>query len=140
MTNLLHQEQRTLILLDYLKQNKMIYNYLITIGNTINCYKPHFLKPQNILNGCQSKVWVYFIYKKNTLYVFTYSHSLIIMGLSFLITNIYSNNLPFDIIKHNPALMYKSLFRPLLRYNRTNTIQLIVNKIKQEAFKWYLSS
>ncbi|MGX7591289.1 SufE family protein [Candidatus Karelsulcia muelleri] len=138
MKHLLKKEQRTLILLDYLKTKKILYNYLITIGNKINFYKPKFMNKKNILNGCKSNIWLDFNSNKKKLYVFSYSNSIIIMGLSFLMTKIYSNNLPIDIINHKTSLSYNSLLSELLSYNRTNTIKLILNKIKQESLKYLI--
>ncbi|MGX7590439.1 SufE family protein [Candidatus Karelsulcia muelleri] len=138
MKTIFKKEKRTLILLDYLKTKNILYNYLITIGNQINCYKPKFINNKNLLNGCKSKIWLYFNYKKKKLYVFSYSNSILIMGFSFLITKIYSNNLPIDIINHNTSLSSNSLLSELFSYNRTNTIKFILNKIKQESLKYLI--
>jgi cysteine desulfuration protein SufE len=138
MKTLLKKEHRLLRLLESIKKKNRIYNYLITIGTKISGYKPTFINNNNLLNGCQSPLWLDFIYKNKKLYVFSYSNSILIMGLSFLITNIYSNNLPIDIINHKTSLSYNSVLRELLSYNRTNTIKFILNKIKQESLKWLL--
>ncbi|AXN02565.1 SufE family protein [Candidatus Karelsulcia muelleri] len=138
MKTLLKKEQRTLILLYYLKKKKILYNYLITLGNKINFYKPKFINKKNILNGCKSQLWLGFLYKKRKIYVFSYSNSILIMGFSFLITKIYSNNFPIDIINHKTSLSYNSLLSELFSYNRTNTIKFILNKIKQEALKYLI--
>ncbi|MGX7592972.1 SufE family protein [Candidatus Karelsulcia muelleri] len=138
MKTLLKKEQRTLILLYSLKKQNILYNYLITLGNQINLYQPKFLNKNNILNGCKSQLWIGCLYKNNKIYVFSYSNSIIIMGFSFLITKIYSNNFPSDIINHKTSLISNSLLSELFSFNRTNTIKFILNKIKQEAFKYFL--
>ncbi|MGX7590008.1 SufE family protein [Candidatus Karelsulcia muelleri] len=138
MKTLLKKEQRTLILLSSLKKQNILYNYLITLGTKINFYKPKFINKNNILNGCKSHLWLGFLYKKNKIYVFSYSNSIIIMGFSFLITKIYSNNFPIDIINHKTSLSSNSLLSELFSSNRIQTIKFLCNKIKQEALKYLI--
>ncbi|MGX7592290.1 SufE family protein [Candidatus Karelsulcia muelleri] len=134
MNYIISREENILNIFYTLKKNKNIYKYLYYLGKKISYY-PLFLKKKNILSGCQYKIWLYFIYKNKKIYILSYSDSIIIRGLTFLISKIYSNNLPINIINYKYSLLKHNL---VFSNKRNQAIKFIINRIRYTSIKYLI--
>ncbi|MGX7592427.1 SufE family protein [Candidatus Karelsulcia muelleri] len=132
MNYIISREENILNIFYTLKKNKNIYKYLYYLGKKISYY-PLFIKKKNILIGCQYKIWLYFIYKNQKIYILSYSDSILIRGLTFLITKLYSNNLPINIINYK-----YSFLKPVFSNKRNQAIKFIINRIRYTSMKYLI--
>ncbi|MGX7590293.1 SufE family protein [Candidatus Karelsulcia muelleri] len=135
--SLIHREKKILHIFSTLKSKKNIYKYLIYVGKKIN-YSPFFLNKNNLLSGCQTKIWLLFFYKTKYLFILSYSDSIIIRALTFFLTKIYSNNLPINIINYRSFLLKNKILKYFLSNQRNNALKIIINRIRYKAVKYLI--
>ncbi|MGX7592565.1 SufE family protein [Candidatus Karelsulcia muelleri] len=132
--SLIHREKQILHIFSTLKSKNNIYKYLIYVGKKIN-YSPFFLNKNNLLSGCQTKIWLFFFYKNKYIFILSYSDSIIIRALTFFLTKIYSNNLPINIINYSSVLLKQTILKDFFSNNKNNALQIIINRIRYQAVK-----
>ncbi|MGX7590861.1 SufE family protein [Candidatus Karelsulcia muelleri] len=137
MNSLIHREKQILNIFSTLKSKNNIYKYLIYVGKKIN-YSPFFLNKNNLLSGCQTKIWLFFFYKNKYIFILSYSDSIIIRALTFFLTKIYSNNLPINIINYRSFLFKKKILKYFVSNNRNNALKIIINRIRYQAVKYLI--
>ncbi|MGX7591007.1 SufE family protein [Candidatus Karelsulcia muelleri] len=137
MNSLFHREKQILNIFSTLKSQKNIYKYLIYVGKKIN-YSPFFLNKNNLLSGCQTKIWLFFFYKKKSIFILSYSDSILIRALTFFLTKIYSNNLPLNIIKYRSFLFKNKILKSFFSNKRNNALKIILNRIRYQAVKYLI--
>ncbi|MGX7591865.1 SufE family protein [Candidatus Karelsulcia muelleri] len=137
MNSLFHREKNILNIFSTLKSQKNIYKYLIYVGKKIN-YSPFFLNKNNLLSGCQTKIWLFCFYQKKSIFILSYSDSILTRALTFFLTKIYSNNLPINIINYRSFLFQNQMFRSFFSNNKNNALQIILNRIRHQAVKYLI--
>ncbi|MGX7591149.1 SufE family protein [Candidatus Karelsulcia muelleri] len=137
MNSLIHREKKILHIFSTLKSKNNLYKYLIYVGNKIN-YSPFFLNKNNLLSGCQTKIWLFFFYNKKYLFILSYSDSILIRALTFFLTKIYSNNLPINIINYRSFLFQNKILKYFFSNKRNNALQIIINRIRYKAVKYLI--
>ncbi|MGX7592147.1 SufE family protein [Candidatus Karelsulcia muelleri] len=120
-----------------LKSKNNIYKYLIYVGKKIN-YSPFFLNKNNLLSGCQTKIWLFFFSQKKSIFILSYSDSIIIRALTFFLTKIYSNNLPINIINYRSFFFQNKIFRSFFSNKRNNALKIILTRIRYQAVKYLI--
>ncbi len=134
---MLYREKKILKIFSTLKSKNNIYKYLIYVGKKIN-YSPFFLNKNNLLSGCQTKIWLFFFYQKKSIFILSYSDSIIIRALTFFLTKIYSNNLPNNIINYRSFFLKNKILRSFFTNKRNNALQIILNRIRHQAVKYLI--
>ncbi|MGX7590151.1 SufE family protein [Candidatus Karelsulcia muelleri] len=134
MTSLFHREKQICKIFSTLKSKNNIYKYLIYVGKKIN-YSPFFLNKNNLLSGCQTKIWLFGFYQNKYLFILSYSDSLLIRALTFFFTKIYSNNLPINIINYRSFFLKNQRLRSFFSNKRYNALKIILNRIRYQAVK-----
>jgi cysteine desulfuration protein SufE len=114
------------------------YKYLIELGSKLpNLEKKNKIKI-NLVEGCQSRIWVNICVDKitNKIYIQADSEALIPKGILYLIIQHYSNQDVQYIIKNNNNFIKEIGFEYFLSPIRTNGINLIIKKIKLFAIMY----
>ncbi|MGX7638219.1 Cysteine desulfuration protein sufE [Candidatus Karelsulcia muelleri] len=137
MNSLIYREKKILHIFSTLKSKNNIYKYLIYVGKKIN-YSPFFLNKNNLLRGCQTKIWLFFFYKTKYIFILSYSDSIIIRALTFFLTKIYSNNLPINIINYRSFLFKNKILKSFFSNKRNNALKIILNHIRYQAVKYLI--
>ncbi|MGX7593370.1 SufE family protein [Candidatus Karelsulcia muelleri] len=137
MNSLLSREEQIINLCYTLTKNNNIYKYLYYLGKQISYY-PLFLNKKNLLSGCQYKIWLYFIYKNNKIYILSYSDSILMRGLTFLLSKLYSNNLPINIINYKSYLLKHNCFKSCLSKQLNKAIQILITRIRYQSIKYLI--
>ncbi|MGX7592831.1 SufE family protein [Candidatus Karelsulcia muelleri] len=133
----LHREKKIFKIFSTLKSKNNIYKYLIYVGKKIN-YSPFFLNKNNLLSGCQTKIWLFFFYQKKSIFILSYSDSIIIRALTFFLTKIYSNNLPINIINYRSFFLKNQILRSFFYNKRNNALKIILTRIRYQAVKYLI--
>ncbi len=75
------------------------YAYLIELGNDLEPYDDTYRVDQNILEGCQSKVWLHAWIEDGKVNYMGDSDAIIVKGIVALIIRVLSGQTPDDILE-----------------------------------------
>ncbi len=75
------------------------YAYLIELGNDLEPYNDTYRVDQNILEGCQSKVWLHAWMEDGKVHYMGDSDAIIVKGIVALIIRVLSEQTPDDILE-----------------------------------------
>ena len=116
------------------------YQKIIDIGKKQSPLNDIYKKPENIVKGCQSTVYLHSYCEKDTKRIFfeAESDALISNGLAALLVNVYSGETAETILQFPPLYLEELDIPELLSPSRANGLSNIHLKIKQEALKYIL--
>tara|TARA_B100001250_G_scaffold411097_1_gene438950 strand:- start:21 stop:437 length:417 start_codon:yes stop_codon:yes gene_type:complete len=112
------------------------YEYLIDLGFELSPLSSNLKTENNLIAGCQSKVWLTHEYKEKKLYFYGDSDALITRGIVALIIKLYSGHSPEELLKENGQIFSIIGLRENLSMNRANGLSTMVKAIKSFALKY----
>ena len=77
------------------------YAYLIEIGNGLNAMDETHKTDDNLIKGCQSRVWFHAELRDGKLYFEADSDAIITKGIAGLLIRVFSGQTPHDIVNAN---------------------------------------
>lgn len=112
------------------------YEYMIELGKSLPLIKDEYKTEDNIIKGCQSKVWVH-AEMENDKVVFTAdSEAIITKGIIALLIRVYSNQHPKDIIEADTNFIDKIGLKEHLSPTRANGLVSMIKQIKMYAIAY----
>ncbi len=112
------------------------YEYLIDLGRNLPDYPIEQKIEQNLVRGCQSKVWLYHHYDGNKIKFYATSDSAIICGLIYLLLTIYSDQTPHDISNTSPDFIAQIGLDKHLSPTRKNGLFAMLTLIKNISIEY----
>ncbi|WP_154223681.1 SufE family protein [Marinicella rhabdoformis] len=109
------------------------YQYIIDLGKKLPALDDIHKVDKNLLQGCQSRVWLVHEFKDNTLTFHANSDAAIVSGLVSLVLSIYSGHSPQTVINTEPEFIEKIGLASHLSSTRSNGLNAMIAKIKQIA-------
>ena len=106
------------------------YEYLIELGKSVPQINEENKKEENIIKGCQSKVWLHAEKQDGLVRFYADSDAIITKGIISLLIRIFSNQKPEDIINADTDFIDKIGLRQHLSPNRANGLNNMIKKIK----------
>ena len=106
------------------------YEYLIELGKSVPKINEENKKEENIIKGCQSKVWVHAELIDNKVIYTADSDAIITKGIISLLIRAFSNQKPEDIINSSLDFIDDIGLRQHLSPNRANGLNNMIKKIK----------
>ena len=106
------------------------YEYLIELGKSVPKISEENKKEENIIKGCQSKVWLHSEKQDGLVRFYADSDAIITKGIISLLIRIFSNQKPEDIINADTDFIDKIGLRQHLSPNRANGLNNMIKKIK----------
>ncbi len=106
------------------------YEYLIELGKSVAVIDDINKTDDNIIKGCQSKVWLHAKEKNGVVEFSADSDAIITKGIVSLLIRTFSNQKPLDIINANLDFIDKIGLRQHLSSNRANGLNNMIKKIK----------
>ena len=106
------------------------YEYLIELGKSVPKINEENKKEENIIKGCQSKVWLHAEKQDGFVRFYADSDAIITKGIISLLIRIFSNQKPEDIINADTDFIDKIGLRQHLSPNRANGLNNMIKKIK----------
>ena len=106
------------------------YEYLIELGKSVPKISEENKKEENIIKGCQSKVWLHAEKQDGLARFYADSDAIITKGIISLLIRIFSNQKPEDIINADTDFIDKIGLRQHLSPNRANGLNNMIKKIK----------
>ena len=74
------------------------YEYIIEIGKTIPKIDEQYKTDDNVIKGCQSKVWLHAEQKNNKIIYTADSDAILTKGIIALLLRVFSNHTPKEIL------------------------------------------
>lgn len=111
--------------------------YLFDLGKKSPGLDKIYKKPENLIRGCQSSLWIVSGFQDDTCVFQMDSDSLIVRGISELVKNIYSNAHPSHILGFDMINFFKETgFYNLISSNRTMGFHSMIKYIRDFASKY----
>ena len=106
------------------------YEYIIDLGKNLPLIKEEFKTEDNIIKGCQSKVWLQASLQENgTVKLEADSDAIITRGLVALVVGVFNEETPDDILKANIHFMNDIGLVSNLSQTRSNGLAAMVKQI-----------
>jgi len=117
-----------------------LYSKIISIGSILPIMNKKNKVDKNLVNGCQSKTYLYVCLKENKILIEADSDALISKGLCGILYLAYNNVEPVEILKHKPTFIQELNIQKSLSPNRSNGLIQILNKIKKNTLELYMKA
>ena len=116
------------------------YEYLIELGKSVPVIDEINKTDDNIIKGCQSKVWLHAEQDEGMIRFYADSDAIITKGIVSLLIRTFSNQKPEDIINASLDFIDKIGLRQHLSPNRANGLNNMIKKIKFYAIAFSKSN
>lgn len=111
------------------------YAKIIELGRKLPPLREEFCKEENLVSGCQSRMYLHAFAKNNALFFEAQSDALISAGLAALLIDVYSGETPETILKCAPDYLEEIGIYASLTPSRSNGLYSLHLRMKQEALK-----
>jgi len=109
------------------------YGYLIELGNELEEFDPKLKTDQNLIKGCQSRVWLSAEKKDGHIYFQADSDAVIVKGLAALLLRVFSGRTPREILESNLHFIEDLGLKSHLSPTRSNGLIAMIKQIKLYA-------
>ncbi len=112
------------------------YAYIIEQGNALPPLDEQYKTPDNIIEGCQSRVWLQTGYRDGKLYFQAESDAVIVKGLLALVLRVFNERTPDEIIDSNLRFMKEIGLTEHLSPTRANGLLSVIKQIRFYALAY----
>lgn len=109
------------------------YQMLIELGNNLEPLDEKYKTPQNIIEGCQSRVWLQADYNDGIIHFSGESDAVIVKGLVSLLIQVLSDHTPDEILNCDLYFIEQIGLREHLSPTRSNGLLSMVKQMKVYA-------
>ena len=109
------------------------YSYLIELSNDLDDLDPKEKNEQNLIKGCQSRVWLVAEKKDDEIYFRGESDAVIVKGLVALLLRVVSGRTPKEIIDNDLHFIDDLGLKQHLSPTRSNGLLAMVKQIRLYA-------
>lgn len=109
------------------------YEYMIELGKSLPLIDEQYKTDENLIKGCQSKVWVHAELKDNKIVFTADSDAIITKGIVAILIRVFSNQHPKDIIEANTNFIDEIGLKEHLSPTRANGLVSMIKQIKMYA-------
>ena len=112
------------------------YQMLIDLGHDLEPLDDKYKTEQNLIDGCQSRVWLQCDYADGKLVFTADSDALIVKGIIALLIEVLSGHTPAEILDADLYFIDKIGLREHLSPTRSNGLLAMVKQIKAYALAY----
>jgi cysteine desulfuration protein SufE len=109
------------------------YEYIIELGKGLPIIEEQFKTEDNIIKGCQSKVWVHAEEKDGKVVFSADSDAILTKGIIAILIRAFSNQTPAAILEANTDFIDEIGLKEHLSATRANGLVSMIKKIKMYA-------
>ena len=120
-------------ILSMFMDNTERYKFLIDMARKAEPFPEEFRLENFKVKGCLSQVWLVPKYENGKINYLSDSDAQIVKGTVTLISDIYSNSKPEEIVKNDRNLMEELDLGNILSMNRRNGAYNMLSMVKQQA-------
>lgn len=112
------------------------YEYMIDLGKSLPLIDEQYKTDENIIKGCQSKVWLHAAVKDDKVVFTADSDAIITKGIIAILIRAFSNQTPQAIIDADTAFIDEIGLKEHLSPTRANGLVSMVKQIKLYAIAY----
>ena len=112
------------------------YQYMIDLGKTLPLIHEQYKTEDNIIKGCQSKVWVHAEMENDKVIFTADSDAIITKGIIAILIRVFSNQRPKDIIEANTDFIDEIGLKEHLSPTRANGLVSMIKQLKMYAIAY----
>jgi cysteine desulfuration protein SufE len=112
------------------------YEHMIDLGKSLPLINPKFKTEDNIIKGCQSKVWLHADLENEKVVFTADSDAIITKGIVAILIRVFSNQSPNTILNTNTNFIDEIGLKEHLSPTRANVLVSMVKKIKMYALAY----
>lgn len=109
------------------------YQYIIDLGKSLPLIDAAYKLDENLIKGCQSKVWLYSELQDEKLIFTADSDAILTKGIVALLLRVYSNQKAEDILKADTDFIDQIGLKEHLSPTRANGLVSMIKQIKMYA-------
>lgn len=112
------------------------YSYIIELGNTLPPFPESEKKPENLIEGCQSRVWITASREDGVLDFAADSDAMIVKGIVALLLRVLSGHTPDEILNADLYFIDRIGLKEHLSPTRSNGLVSMVKQIRNYALAY----
>lgn len=112
------------------------YNYLIDLSKDLKEIDPKYKTQQYLIEGCQSKVWLFAEMENDVIKYYADSDAIITKGIAALLVRVLSGQKPADIMSNELYFLDKIGLQQNLSPTRSNGLLAMVKQMKLYAIAY----
>lgn len=116
------------------------YEYIIDLGKQLKGLPEDKKTAENLIKGCQSKVWIYTWYEDGKLYFDADSDGILPKGIVSLLVSVYSGHSTEEILGSNFDFISEIGLHEFLSPSRANGLVAMIKQIKFYAVAFQIKS
>ncbi|MGQ2983722.1 SufE family protein [Flavobacterium sp.] len=109
------------------------YQYVIDLGKTLPLIDEQYKSEDNIIKGCQSKVWLHGEQQDGKVVFTADSDAILTKGIIAILIRVFSNQKPADILDADTAFIDEIGLKEHLSPTRANGLVSMIKQIKMYA-------
>ena len=116
------------------------YQMLIELGNNLEPLDEKYKTPQNLIEGCQSRVWLQADYENGLIHFTGESDAVIVKGLVSLLIQVMSDHTPDEILNADLYFIEQIGLSQHLSPTRSNGLLAMVKQMRVYALAFKAKS
>ena len=112
------------------------YEYMIELGKSLPVIDQIHKTEQNIIKGCQSKVWLHAEFDGKKIKFTADSDAIITKGIVAILIRVFSNQSPSEILNSNSNFIDEIGLKEHLSPTRANGLVSMIKQIKMYAIAY----
>lgn len=112
------------------------YQYMIDLGKSLPLIDEQYKTNDNIIKGCQSRVWVHADLEADKVVFTADSDAIITKGIIAILIRAFSNQHPKEIIEANTEFIDKIGLKEHLSPTRANGLVSMIKQLKMYAIAY----
>lgn len=109
------------------------YQYVIDLGKTLPLAEEQYKTDENIIKGCQSRVWLHAEEKEGKIFYTADSDAILTKGIIAILIRVFSGQEPKDILEADTEFIDEIGLKEHLSPTRANGLVSMVKQIKMYA-------
>ena len=116
------------------------YAYIIDLSNEVPALDEQHKTPDNIIDGCQSRVWLVATYADGKIHFAADSDAIIVKGIISLLVRVLSDRTPQEILDSELYFIEKIGLKEHLSPTRSNGLAAMIKQIRLYALAFKAKS
>mgnify|MGYP006164132061 FL=1 len=112
------------------------YEYIIELGKSLPFIKEEFKTDDNLINGCQSKVWLHAEKKGDVIEYTADSDAILTKGIVAILIRVFNHQTPHAILDADTLFVDEIGLKEHLSPTRANGLVSMIKKIKMYALAY----
>jgi len=112
------------------------YEYMIELGKSLPLIDSNYKTDDNIIKGCQSKVWLHADFEQDKVIFTADSDAIITKGIVAILIRVFTNQTPQAILETNTDFIDAIGLKEHLSPTRANGLLSMIKQIKMYAIAY----